>query len=451
MGTRRTTPVGPPPVSETHSPRVGRLTTFASLQKDSEWSFLADNEFISSGYRHRLSCCDALRSLCVCHNESVNVWTHLFGAALFVFLLVHLIFVLSYSYRPAAPDAQAQLISACGLGSLAIRGAHTPEMLQLAILAPRSAPWALDCRLPEQERVPDSLYAVLRMLRVARSEWRAMSRGVVDSAVHTIEAQRERAVSSLQSAQRALENYVRLAEAVSESAMERLGAGQHDAALALADARTRFSAAVDHITARAPEYLSSGSAMWHEFSERALASLGVLDRHVDVVFRAAALGAGFGSRAHGDLGDEATGIQEPVAQRKMAGGLAVWPFAVFIVSAAICLSCSTAFHLLHPVSLRLFHLLAKLDYTGIAVLIAGSNFPLVGWGWGVSRLASPATLCASISQIYLTFYCMPRWAAFHLSVLSSVSLGCIYLSLSEKFASRDYRLVRMTAFVVVRI
>jgi len=73
-----------------------KLVTFESLATDDEWSFLADNEFIHKHYRRNLSCCDALRSLFICHNELVNVWTHTLGAILFIILLVRLVVVVTY-------------------------------------------------------------------------------------------------------------------------------------------------------------------------------------------------------------------------------------------------------------------------------------------------------------------------------------------------------------------
>jgi hypothetical protein len=52
-----------------------------------------DNEFIKSGYRiNHHTCCRSIKSLFTCHNESVNVWTHLLGAIFFFFLFLLLCF-----------------------------------------------------------------------------------------------------------------------------------------------------------------------------------------------------------------------------------------------------------------------------------------------------------------------------------------------------------------------
>jgi adiponectin receptor len=55
---------------------------------DEAHHFIKDNDYIHHGYRINFhSCGKILKSLCMCHNETVNIWTHLFGA-LFVSLLI---------------------------------------------------------------------------------------------------------------------------------------------------------------------------------------------------------------------------------------------------------------------------------------------------------------------------------------------------------------------------
>jgi hypothetical protein len=54
-------------------------------KKEEAPDFLQDNEYIKSGYRiDHNSCCSATKSLFTCHNESVNVWSHLMGAIMFM-------------------------------------------------------------------------------------------------------------------------------------------------------------------------------------------------------------------------------------------------------------------------------------------------------------------------------------------------------------------------------
>jgi len=52
--------------------------------------FMVDNEFINHGYRIGFnSTKKILRSLFILHNESVNVWSHLFGVLLFIILIFY--------------------------------------------------------------------------------------------------------------------------------------------------------------------------------------------------------------------------------------------------------------------------------------------------------------------------------------------------------------------------
>jgi hypothetical protein len=67
--------------------------SFVGSSKEAEaFKIEIDNEFITSGYRiNHTSCCRALKSLFTCHNESVNVWSHLLGAIFFFLLLLGLL------------------------------------------------------------------------------------------------------------------------------------------------------------------------------------------------------------------------------------------------------------------------------------------------------------------------------------------------------------------------
>lgn len=62
-------------------------------------SYLVENEFIQNGYRinYEKSSWQIFRSLFQFHNESVNVWSHLLGMLLFIYLMTWVSFsVLSY-------------------------------------------------------------------------------------------------------------------------------------------------------------------------------------------------------------------------------------------------------------------------------------------------------------------------------------------------------------------
>jgi predicted membrane channel-forming protein YqfA (hemolysin III family) len=58
--------------------------------------FMKDNEYIFRGYRIGFnSKRRILSSLFMIHNESVNVWSHLIGATLFVLLVIYSCFYLA--------------------------------------------------------------------------------------------------------------------------------------------------------------------------------------------------------------------------------------------------------------------------------------------------------------------------------------------------------------------
>jgi hypothetical protein len=62
--------------------------------------YQVDNEFIKNGYRiNHGTCWRSLKSLFTCHNESVNVWSHLLGAIFFFGLfLILCIFVIPQQF-----------------------------------------------------------------------------------------------------------------------------------------------------------------------------------------------------------------------------------------------------------------------------------------------------------------------------------------------------------------
>lgn len=53
---------------------------------------------------------------------------------------------------------------------------------------------------------------------------------------------------------------------------------------------------------------------------------------------------------------------------------------LFLITAAVCLLCSTIFHLFYPMSSRIYTITNRFDYAGINLLISGSAFPPVYYG-----------------------------------------------------------------------
>lgn len=109
---------------------------------------------------------------------------------------------------------------------------------------------------------------------------------------------------------------------------------------------------------------------------------------------------------------------------RVATPLPKWPVIVFLLSAFICLIFSTVFHWFHCVDKATWAMLAKLDYVGIAVLIAGSSVPVMYYG-----------------------FCNPvlRWG--YIGMLVTICTGCIVVSLVDRFSTPAWRTVRMSLYV----
>jgi len=91
----------------------------------------------------------------------------------------------------------------------------------------------------------------------------------------------------------------------------------------------------------------------------------------------------------------------------------------------ICLMNSTLFHLCGTHSRHTHFLLARCDYSGIAILITGSFMPAVYYG----------------------FYCSPVWKVVYASLMCSVAAVVVVFCNLEWFYQQKYRLVRALMFI----
>ncbi|KAH0449873.1 hypothetical protein IEQ34_020565 [Dendrobium chrysotoxum] len=101
-----------------------------------------------------------------------------------------------------------------------------------------------------------------------------------------------------------------------------------------------------------------------------------------------------------------------------------WPFLVFLFGSMVCLITSSLCHLLCCHSRRLNLLLNRLDYAGIAVMIAASFFPPISYA----------------------FLCTPRWRFFYLSSISFLAVLTVLSLLAPKFTHGSYRAFRALLF-----
>ena len=99
--------------------------------------------------------------------------------------------------------------------------------------------------------------------------------------------------------------------------------------------------------------------------------------------------------------------------------------SLFFLGAMTCLFCSTTYHTLANHSEKIYSLWSRLDYSGIAFLITGSHIP----------------------AYYYSFYCWPVSRVLHITAISVLCVGCIIISLREKFNKPKYRGLRFAVFV----
>eukprot|EP00741_Cyanophora_paradoxa_P025328 tig00000367_g24447.t1 len=98
--------------------------------------------------------------------------------------------------------------------------------------------------------------------------------------------------------------------------------------------------------------------------------------------------------------------------------------SIFIASAALCLLFSTLFHTFFCHSHNTLKVFGRLDYTGISVLIGGSFYPAIFYG----------------------FYCQPFWQIAYLITISTFAIATIVVSLIPKFEKPQFRVFRASLF-----
>ncbi|ELU03194.1 hypothetical protein CAPTEDRAFT_195586 [Capitella teleta] len=100
-------------------------------------------------------------------------------------------------------------------------------------------------------------------------------------------------------------------------------------------------------------------------------------------------------------------------------------FSAFFIGAILCLGFSFLFHTVYCHSERVGRLFNKLDYCGIAVLTMGSFVP-----W-----------------LYYSFYCRMEPKIIYLVLIFVLGIGCIVVSMWDKFAEPKFRPVRAGMFI----
>ncbi|KAH7296250.1 hypothetical protein KP509_26G015600 [Ceratopteris richardii] len=102
-----------------------------------------------------------------------------------------------------------------------------------------------------------------------------------------------------------------------------------------------------------------------------------------------------------------------------------WPFFIFMGGSMFCLLASTVCHLFTCHSKPLAILLMRIDYTGIAVMIATSFFP----------------------PIYYIFQCTPIWQWVYLGTISTLALVAVIVLFAPVCQTPRYRPFRTSLFL----
>ncbi|XP_042385111.1 heptahelical transmembrane protein ADIPOR3-like [Zingiber officinale] len=101
-----------------------------------------------------------------------------------------------------------------------------------------------------------------------------------------------------------------------------------------------------------------------------------------------------------------------------------WPFFAFLGGAMFCLLASSTCHLLACHSRRLAYIMLRLDYAGIAALIATSFYP----------------------PVYYSFMCNPFFCNLYLGCITIIGIATITVSLLPVFQNPEYRAMRAGLF-----
>lgn len=118
--------------------------------------------------------------------------------------------------------------------------------------------------------------------------------------------------------------------------------------------------------------------------------------------------------------EDVANIIEPL----MVGPITRWPFFAFLGGAMFCLLASSICHLFSCHSQRSSYIMHRIDYAGIAVLIATSFYP----------------------PVYYTFMCYPFFRNFYLWFITLLGITTVLVSLMPVFERPEWRTIRTFLF-----
>ncbi|KAJ6822791.1 heptahelical transmembrane protein ADIPOR3-like [Iris pallida] len=127
-----------------------------------------------------------------------------------------------------------------------------------------------------------------------------------------------------------------------------------------------------------------------------------------------------GNQTNWSMKEDVANMIAPLLVRPIAR----WPFFAFLGGAMFCLLASSTCHLLSCHSRRLAYIMLRLDYAGIAALIATSFYP----------------------PVYYSFMCNPFFCNLYLISITLLGIATIAASLLPVFQSPEYRVIRASLF-----
>ncbi|KAI8601007.1 hemolysin-III related-domain-containing protein [Dissophora ornata] len=99
----------------------------------------------------------------------------------------------------------------------------------------------------------------------------------------------------------------------------------------------------------------------------------------------------------------------------------------FLAGAIICLSMSASFHTFCCHSEKVGSQWIRCDYLGIVVLIVGSFYPAIFYG----------------------FYCQKSWQITYIAIISTLGAAIVFAVMQPKFSTPQFRWVRSTLFLAI--
>jgi len=324
--------------------------------------FLKDNEFIHSGYRINFHTPKkVLKSLFMVHNESVNIWSHLGGAIFLVILCVVLCF------------------SVNSLDTQNIK--HFVEVEVKELFTP------IYDRLPNFSEIEHELSEKFSQTKDDLTKFGENTVSNLESTLESISNEVSNAQKNinpealgklLSNLKDQLEGFSVSISALKNSMSERLDIKK------LEETSNDLKEQLSELQKEVVEKIDSEAFDWID-----------IYKYINPSYSTSL------SRKDGH-------IMMPLSR---------WPIIVFLISAVFCLLCSAIFHLFYCLSHKANQILLRLDYAGISILITGSCFPPLVYG----------------------FYCQPFYSKLYLSIIGVTSVIVFFVSLGDKIHSAPYR------------